>query len=429
MRIPAGADEGAFERPGRATRWSRPTFTAPLRGTAPDAAERWDALLADERSLVYRLAALLSAIPGLRRALRLPASLLDPGCVTLEDREARLAEVCRSPFYARAVRVRGLARRRRRRAPEAAPTAAAAGAPARPAVGPKLSLAVDEAIELLRTLPFELLQERGWHLQPNHFYWPLNDVAFLQANPELWHARGLPPDVEWNLDEQVALARTLHGYLDELADVPRHPAPDTVEFVWENNAFGGADAAAYYGLVRHLQPKRVVEIGAGWSSLLLARALARNDEPCHVTLIEPSPDQRLFSALPDSWDRRQTILQHADLAVFDDLRAGDVCMYDGSHCAATASDVTWFFFEVLPRLQRGVWVHVHDVCFPDDYPDAWVLDEGLSWNEQYLVHAFLAHNDAYTVRLANHALYRERREAIAELYDADGFGLWIEKTG
>jgi hypothetical protein len=95
----------------------------------------------------------------------------------------------------------------------------------------------------------------------------------------------------------------------------------------------------------------------------------------------------------------------------------------------TAGDVNWFFFEVLPRLAPGVYVHVHDIFFPDDYHDSWVYDEGLSWNEQYLVQAFLMNNDAYRVHLANHLLYVERNDELAPLYASDGGSLWLEKLG
>ena len=294
-------------------------------------------------------------------------------------------------------------------------------------MGPLTSRRIDAALDLLRTVPFEELQRRGWHLQPNHFYWPLNDVGFLRENHELWHDRGLPRGIDWDLDGQLATAARMDGYRHELADVPRAPRPGRVEFVWENNAFGGADAIVYYGLVRDLQPRRVVEIGSGWSSLLLARALSRNETPCSVTLIEPEPNPELFSVLPGDWDVRRSILQHADLALFEGLRAGDLCLFDGTHCVRTGSDVNWFFFEVLPRLAAGVVVVIHDMLFPEDYFDRWVFDEGLSWNEQYLLQAFLMHNDAYEVRIANHALWMKRRAAIDRLYGADGTAVVLAK--
>jgi hypothetical protein len=147
-----------------------------------------------------------------------------------------------------------------------------------------------------------------------------------------------------------------------------------------------------------------------------------------VTLVEPLPHERLFGALPRRWEVHREIVQHADLTLFERLGSGDVCFYDGSHCVRTGSDVNWFVFEVLPRLAAGVFVQIHDIFLPDDYHDEWVFDEGLSWNEQYLVQAFLMNNDAYRVHIANHMLWRERPEELGALYAMDGGSLWLEKT-
>jgi Methyltransferase domain len=430
-----GQPAGAAGPAARAPRGSSPpTFTAAFRGLGRGVAQlgRPEQRRVDEASVTFRAVRTVARVPGLRRlAGAIPAGTA-PGraSVAARDPDAVLA----SPLYERLVRLRAGKRYRRFRGrirPE--PDANGAGAdvpaaaPSPPRLGPWASREVDEAIDLLRRIPFEEIQDRGWHFQPNHFYWPLNEVAFLRDNYRLWHDRGLPPDVAWALDAQLEVARTVQRYRPELADVPFEAVPERVEYVWNNGAFGGADAVVYYGLVRELRPRRVVEVGAGWSSLLLARALARNDTPCDVTLVEPFPDDRIFAGLPAGWDVHRTILQHADLALFERLGPGDICFYDGSHCARTAGDVNWFLFEVLPRLPPGVFVQIHDIFLPDDYHDEWVFDEGLSWNEQYVVQAFLMHNDAYRVHIANHMLYRERRAALGELYSMDGGSLWLEK--
>ena len=65
------------------------------------------------------------------------------------------------------------------------------------------------------------------------------------------------------------------------------------------------------------------------------------------------------------------------------------------HVLGIGTDVQYLFLEVIPRLAPGVAVHVHDIFLPDEYPQAWVVDEHRFWSEQYLLQAFLAFNDSW----------------------------------
>lgn len=276
------------------------------------------------------------------------------------------------------------------------------------------------------------LQRLGWHVQPNDFYSPLNDLAFLAGNRDLWTHGRTPADIDWRPNDQLETARLVGRYVEELRDVPADPSFDPVAFGWNNNFWNNADALVQYGLLRHLKPKRVVEIGCGWSSLLLARALQANGTACEVDQVEPHPNRAIFSVLPEAWRHHHTILQRAPFELFTELGAGDVLFYDGSHCAKAASDVVWFFFEVLPRVRPGVIIHLHDVFYPDDYPEEWIFERGQTWNEQYLLQAFLMHNNAYRVRIANRFLWKAHRAELERLYagvqPSHGCSIWLEKA-
>jgi predicted O-methyltransferase YrrM len=399
--------------------WPPATFTSQFRGTpaALAPAVRAQQLAAHEGSLAFKLTKAVSRMPVIGPRLGVPAA--NP------YGEPEVERVLRAPLYRRieALRSSRVYRRVWRREPKAATGAAVSATP---------SQHIDDALGYLRTVPFQALQARGWHLQPNHYYSPLNDVHFLREHPELWHDRPLPAGIDWDLDGQVAVARELSAVYGELADVAaRGPAVDmSSEITLINGSFSGADACAYYGVVRTRQPQRVVEVGGGWSTIFLAHALARNDRPARITVIEPEPDPRLLARIPKDWDVQTSLLQFADLAAFEALAAGDVCFYDGSHVARAGSDVNWFFFEVLPRLAPGVLVHIHDIYWPDDYHDQWIYGDGLSWNEQYVLQAFLMHNQAYRVRLANHLLCALREDEVRAIYPAwpDGGSVWLEKT-
>jgi predicted O-methyltransferase YrrM len=271
----------------------------------------------------------------------------------------------------------------------------------------------------------------GFHFQANDYYSPLNDCQFLDANRDLWVDPYEPRDIEWNLNGQMDIAREVAVYVNELADIPYDPPSGQITYHWNNNFWNNADALVQYGLIRSRQPKRVIEIGCGWSSLLLARALKRNAVRCQVLQIEPYPNAAIFEQLPSDWVHLHCILQRASPEIFDRLEPGDLLFYDGSHCSKVASDVNWFFFRILPRLRSGVLIHLHDVFFPYDYPDEWIFKRGQTWNEQYVLQAFLMNNSKYRIVIANRYLFTHCKQELDKLYQgvqpSHGVSLWMKK--
>jgi hypothetical protein len=288
---------------------------------------------------------------------------------------------------------------------------------------------------LLGDVGFRKLQALGFHLQRKDYYSSLNDCDFLEANADLWKQPTAPADIDWKVDAQLRVANELSRYLDELRDVPSDPPPDCSVYGWNNNFWNNADALVQYGLIRARKPRRYVEVGCGWSSLLLKRALAINDAEgaeTAVTLVEPYPNPAIFANLPAQWEIYRTILQRADLKIFDRLQAGDFLFYDGSHCSKVASDVNWFFFQVLPRLKAGVIIHLHDIFLPEEYPESWIFERGQTWNEQHILQAFLMHNSAYAILMANRYLFHNHRAELETLFQgiqpAIGCSFWMQKV-
>jgi SAM-dependent methyltransferase/predicted O-methyltransferase YrrM len=295
---------------------------------------------------------------------------------------------------------------------------------------------VDRAIATLRETPVAEIQRRGFHFQQRDYYSALNDIAFLEENRDLWHERPLPRGVDWDLEAQLELVRRVAPYVHELADVPQDMPPGPPRYHWRNDFWSGADALIQYGLLRDAKPSRVVEIGCGWSSLLMAAALARNEgEGAAVAVvdqIEPYARKQLLSALPDHWKLHEEILQRAPLEPFEALAEGDVCFYDGSHVARAGSDVVWFFSEVIPRLAPGVIVHVHDIFWPADYPDPWIFERGQTWNEQYVLQAFLMYNREFEPLVCNSAVFGAYPAEMEELFGSlptvrMGGSFWMRK--
>ncbi len=299
---------------------------------------------------------------------------------------------------------------------------------------------VREAVGVLQATGYERLQSLGWNLLPNHFYEPVVDVAHVRAKPHTWEERD-PPGIDWDVDHQMAVATEVSHYIDELRDIPETAEPGAqgqIEFHWQNNWWTRADPMVQYGLIRSRKPRHYIEIGCGMSSLIVEKALRKNDNSnpdkpggCEVTLIDPSEKPGIWEHLPNGWTLHQAQIQDAPLELYDQLEAGDMLFYDGSHCSKTGSDVNWMFFQVLPRLAPGVLVHFHDIFMPRDYPQHWILDMHKSWNEQYVLQAFLMHNSAWQIEIANAYLSHKKGPELRELYQnlqvAYGGSIWLTR--
>ncbi len=257
----------------------------------------------------------------------------------------------------------------------------------------------------------------GYHIRPIHYYEPLPDFRSITTE-QITRRREFPAvDFRWN--EQLALLDVLTAYRDELS---------TLEFNFSNGFFNGFDAAVYYSQIRHLKPQRIIEIGGGYSTQLANKALTRNGTG-ELTCIEPYPE-RLNGAGP-SVELIQKQVEKIDIDFFSCLAANDILFIDSSHTVKFRSDVCYEFLELLPKLAPGVWVHVHDIFFPHDYPAEWLIERRLALNEQYLLEAFLSFNEHFKVTLANYWLCLDHAEATARLWSSSGgaSSFWMQRVG
>ncbi|HEU4870591.1 MAG TPA: class I SAM-dependent methyltransferase [Pyrinomonadaceae bacterium] len=263
----------------------------------------------------------------------------------------------------------------------------------------------------------DLSDRWGYHIRPIHYYEPLPDFRAITA--EQIKRRRTYSGIDFKWEEQLGLLRELAPYRDELT---------TVEVEFDNDFFNGFDAAVYYSLIRHLQPARVIEIGGGHSTRIAAKALARNGKG-RLTCVEPYPEARLLDANLKV-EIIQKRVEEIDVDFFACLEANDILFIDSSHAVKFGSDVCYEFLEVLPLLNRGVWIHVHDIFFPHDYPAEWLLDRRLALNEQYLLEAFLAFNKSFVPQLANYWICLDHADAAAHLWSGDtrASSLWIKRV-
>ena len=274
---------------------------------------------------------------------------------------------------------------------------------------------------------FRRWEQAGLHLTPVHFYQPIPDTRALPDS--LWTAPSEMVGVDMREGAQLDwLARVFPQYQPEYSRLPHGPTGRPDEFYLYNEMFGWSDALVYYCLVRHLKPRTILEVGGGMSTRLALQALRRNGGG-EVVCIEPYPDPTL-AALPGLTRLIQQPVQSVGLDVFAALEANDILFIDSSHVVACGSDVNYLVLEVLPRLQPGVLVHLHDIFLPAEFPQDWVKNKLLFWNEQYLVHAFLLFNLEFEIVFAN-AYMTQRHPAAMQAafgpYWPGGGSLWLRR--
>lgn len=115
------------------------------------------------------------------------------------------------------------------------------------------------------------------------------------------------------------------------------------------------------------------------------------------------------------------------MSVFEKLEENDILFIDSSHVSKMDSDVNFLFFEILPRLKSGVYIHFHDVFYPFIYPKEWIY-EGRAYNEMYILRAFLMNNAQYKIQLFGHMLEYQCMDKIPKHLKGCGSGsLWIKK--
>jgi hypothetical protein len=264
-----------------------------------------------------------------------------------------------------------------------------------------------------------------------HFFSSIPDLDDIRRRHKVIFnlARSSLPGLDLNEDAQLRLLDELKGFY---ADIPftalRTPA---FRYYFENYSYSYSDGILFHCLLRKVRPQRLIEVGSGYSSAL---ALDTNelflDNSVEMTFIDPFPE--LLRSMLRERDIDCRILdvpvQDVPLSVFDELEDGDILFIDSTHVSKVGSDVNFLYFEVLPRLRPGVYVHIHDIFDGFEYKSEWIY-EGRAWNEQYLLRAFLIDNPRFEILLMNTFMERIHRgwfsEHMPDCLKNEGGSIWL----
>ena len=254
-------------------------------------------------------------------------------------------------------------------------------------------LPILQQLSLARPETRRLLQEQGVDVLPVNFYSNTPSLAEIESSFEYQGETGPPPYLFASLFDAVFMQQ----WLDELSRFahefnPPHEgdAENATRYFWNNGQFMHSDPLAYYCLLRKLQPRTVVEIGAGFSTLVAHEALTVNGHG-RIVCVEPYP-RPFLSKLPLVTLHQASAQSLTCEWLHEQLQDGDVLFIDSTHTVKTGSDCLHLYLRLIPHLQRQLYLHVHDVFLPHGLPQRWLRHRQIYWTEQYLLLALLLDN-------------------------------------
>jgi len=285
---------------------------------------------------------------------------------------------------------------------------------------------------------FDLWQSRGYHVTPVHYYEPVPDTRRL--TDELWKEPSDCVGIDFREDEQLRLLNDFEAkYKTEYESFPMDEPDDSARYYFKNGGYGSVDAEVLYCMVRDRKPGKVVEVGSGSTTLLIAQAMRANSEAdpqyrCDFTVIDPYPLEFVSKGVPGVTRLRQEPVESVPIHDLTSLGEADILVIDSSHVLAVGSDVRYEFLEILPRLNAGVIVHIHDIFLPWEYPRGMVKGGKCFWTEQYVLQALLAHNSRFEVLFSTYHMTQKHRRELERAFPAyhsttnDKSSFWIRRT-
>jgi predicted O-methyltransferase YrrM len=272
-----------------------------------------------------------------------------------------------------------------------------------------------------------LLKKIGVYIIRNHYYEP----RFVY-----------PPDFDFTKIRKIPFEIDLYKQLNqlgqffhssELSILDINQPLQTNGFFVNNPNFGAGDVDLYYLIIRKFKPKRIIEIGSGYSTMVCLKAIEQNlleGDSTELTCIEPFEMPFLNQEKNITLIRKP--VEEVDLDTFQNLEENDILFIDSSHIIRPGNDLLHIFFEILPILKKGVIIHIHDIFSPRHYPKEWLTEKMRFWNEQYLLEAFLHNNHDYQVLFtANHLVkshYEDAKKVLIHLKpNSEPSSFWMQK--
>ncbi len=279
---------------------------------------------------------------------------------------------------------------------------------------------------------YEKIDQQGF-FNAGHYYSPIPHKEDIKL-PDIKNNNLRPhlPDIKLNRENQKNI---LNDYLKFYTDIPfPENKKEKYRYYYNNDYFSYSDAIFLFSFLLKNKPKKIIEIGSGFSSAVILDTI-EYFFPKHpnITFIEPNPERLnnlIFQKDRNNCRFIDKKLQETSIDIFSQLNAGDLLFIDSSHVIKYGSDLQTLFFNILPFLPEGVFVHFHDIFYPFEYPHEW-LKKGIYWNEIYFLRAFLSYNNNWDIYFFNTYVIDEFKDIISknmpQCLKNKGGSLYIQK--
>lgn len=278
-------------------------------------------------------------------------------------------------------------------------------------------------------IPDVLEESDYWRVRPFNFYespYP-NIVDIHKREEEIFDIHKEVLEIDFNINRQCELADMM-GRIDmpvwEMGENNHR-----LRYYYDNSFFKKGSADILYYMIQILQPCKIIEVGSGFSTAAMLD-LNENYHNNKINITSIEPDTTRLRSLLRSDDNLNIIekkLQEVPVDFFRSLGENDILFIDSSHVSKIDSDVNYLFFEIFPRLNKGVYIHFHDVFYPFTYLKHWIY-EGRAYNEMYILRAFLMNNSKYMIQFWGEMLLYIYKERLPEKLIKDCTGsIWIRK--
>ena len=276
-------------------------------------------------------------------------------------------------------------------------------------------------------IPKKFSREDYQYVVPfNHYESPYPDIESIHQKEEILFSNKDIKDISFNEKRQLELLNSMKSIK---APVWNCKKSGDSRYYSDNGWFPKSSADILYYMMNILQPKTIIEAGSGFSTSVM---LDVNEQVFHnqikIISIEPFAD-RLKSLLKpsDNLEICELGLQEIPLEKFETLQPNDILFIDSSHVSKIDSDINYLFFEVLPRIKAGVYIHFHDIFYPFIYPKEWIY-QGRAYNEAYILRAFLMNNEKYTIQWFGGFMVDKYSELLGDELSGCGNGtIWLRK--